>query len=80
MVFYNHDFFFWIMSFFFQKRHGWKIFQNFHEHYISVGDVMVTNHDPKFHRANNFLQIFAKNVMVGLKFVELSLISRFYQP
>ena len=73
------------MSFLFQKRHGWKIFQNFREHQISVGDVMVKKffmkkHNQKFHRANNFLQIFAKNVMVGLKFVELSLISRFYQP
>ena len=52
-------FFFWKMSFFFLKRHGWKIFQNFREHQISVGDVMVKKffmkkHNQKFHRANNF--------------------------
>ena len=31
-------FFFWKMSFFFQKRHGWT---NFRENQISVGDGMV---------------------------------------
>ena len=51
--------------FFFQKRHGWK---NFHNHYISVGDVMVEkkfHEQKKFHRANDFFYIWPKTSWVG---------------
>ena len=56
MVFHNHDFFFLKMSFLFQKRHGWK---NFHDHYISVGGVLV---EKNFHDKKKFIEriIFSK--------------------